>query len=95
MIHKLNKIFFQHGFCEQLRLDDGPEYRASFLKWCRRVGIEATHSSAYNSSGNAGAEKKIQDLKNLLRKVKVAGDDWLEAYSECRIAPTVEGPSPA
>ena len=58
VIHKLRKIFFQHGFCEQLRTDDGQEYRQSFQRWCRRAGIDATHLSAYNSSGNARAEKK-------------------------------------
>ena len=75
----MKKNFFQHSFCEQLRTNGGPKYRASFQKWCRRVGIEATHSSAYNSYGNARAEKKIQDMKNLLRKLKDAGEDWLEA----------------
>ena len=75
VIHKLRKIFFQHGFCEQLRTDDGPEYRQSFQRWCRRAGIDVTHSTAYNSSGNARAVKKIQDVKNLLRKVKNAGED--------------------
>ena len=57
------------------------------------MGIESSHSSAYKSSGNARA-KKIQDVKNLLRKVKDAGEDWQEAYSEWRNAPTVEGASP-
>ena len=95
MIHKLKKVFFQHGFCEQLRTDAGPEYRQSLQKWCRRAGIYVCHSSAYNSSGNARAEKKIQDVKNLLLKVKDAGEDWLQAYSEWRNCPTVEGPSPA
>ena len=39
VIKKLKKIFFQHGFCEQLRKDCGPEYRQSFQKWCRRAGL--------------------------------------------------------
>ena len=32
VIKKLKKIFLQHGFCEQLRTDCGPEYRQSFQK---------------------------------------------------------------
>ena len=57
VIKKLKKIFFQHGFCEQLRTDCGPEYRQSFQKWCRRKGIDVCHSSAYNSRKCSGRKE--------------------------------------
>jgi transposase InsO family protein len=88
---KLKNIFLNHGFCLELRSDGGPEYRETFRRWCTQAGIRSTLSSAYNSSGNARAEKKIQDVKNLMRKVKDAREEWLPAYSEWRNAPTVEG----
>ena len=46
VIKKMKKIFLRHGFCEQLRTDNGPEYRLRFQAWCRRAGIDVYHSSA-------------------------------------------------
>ena len=91
VIKKIKKIFLRHGFCEQLRTDFGQSFQA----WCRRAGIDLCHSSAYNSSGNSRAEKKIQNVKNLLWKCKDTGPDFSEAHSEWRNSPTVQGASSA
>ena len=53
------------------------------------------HSSAYNSSGNSRAEKKIQDVKNLMRKCQATGQDFSEAHSKWRCSTTVQCASPA
>ena len=67
VLKKLTKIFNNYGWPEHLRCDDGPEFRTGFMTWCRRAGIQAVHSSAYHSQGNARAENGVQQVKNLLK----------------------------
>ena len=95
VIKKLTKIFNSYGYPEHLRCGSGPEIRDSFINWCRRAGIQAVHSSAYHSQGNARAEKGVQEVKNLLKRVGEAGEDFQTAYSEYKLAPTSSGHSPA
>ena len=91
VIKKLNKIFMMFGYPTHLRSDGGPEFRDSFQKWARRAGIQSSHSSAYNPEGNSRAEKSIQDVKNLMTKIKEAGEDWDLAFCEWRSSPTSQG----
>ena len=92
---KLQKIFNHYGWPEFLRCDDGAEFRASFMTWCRRAGIQAIHSSAYHSQGNARAENAVQQVKNLLKRCAEANDDFETAYSEQRMSPRACGQSAA
>ena len=95
VIRKLRKIFLTYGFCTKLKSDFGPEYRQTFQRWCDEVGIELVYSSAYNSSGNSRAEVQVKQVKKLLRKVQLTGEDFQLVLSEWRGCPTAEGPSPA
>ena len=90
VIHKLQKIFMMFGYQEFLRSDTGPHFRDSFQRWCRRAGIQSTHSSAYKSSGNSRAEKSIQDVKKLMTKTQKANENWALAYCEWRNSPTIQ-----
>ena len=95
VIKKLRKIFLSFGFPRTLKADYGPEYRVTFGKWCEDAGIELVHSSAWNSPGNARAERAVGQMKKLMERVHLAKQDWLLSLSEFRNCPTVDGPSPA
>ena len=95
VIKKMKKIFLTFGFVQNLKTDNGPEFRGRFQEWARKAGIVTTYSSAYNSSGNGRCEKAVKDIKRLLQKVKDEGGDWPLALSEWRNCPTASGPSPA
>ena len=92
---KLTKIFNHYGWPVFLRCDAGPEFRDSFMTWCRRAGIQAIHSSAYNSRGNARAENAVQNVKNLMTRCEESGDNFETAYSELRMSPRACGQSSA
>ena len=95
VIKKMRKIFLEQGFPRTLKADYGPEYRVTFGKWCKDAGIELIHSSAWNSPGNARAERGVGQMKKLMERVHLAKEDWLLALSEWRNCPTADGPSPA
>ena len=95
VIEKMKKIFLTFGFAQNLKTDDGPEFRDRFQTWARRMGMVHSNSSAYNSRGNGRCEKAVKDVKRLLQKVKDEKGDWALAFSEWRNCPTVSGPSPA
>ena len=78
-----------------LNTDDGAEFRTSFMTWCRKAGIQAVHSSAYHSQGNARAENAVQQVKNLLKRCAEANEDFEVAYSEYRMSPKSCGQSAA
>ena len=50
------------------KVDNGPSYREEFAQECKSLGIDVIHSSCYNSESQGLIERKVQVLKNLLKK---------------------------
>ena len=79
----------------RIRADFEPHFRQRFQRWCERLGIKPETSSAYLSQSNSRVERVIGEIKKLMTKCKEAGEDFDVAFSEWKMAPRVEGPSPS
>ena len=58
-------------------------------------GWNSKHPFISISQPSSSAEKAVQEVKNLLTRVAEAGEDFENAYSEYKMAPTSTGVSPA
>ena len=95
VIKRLKKWSLTFGVPRRIRADFGPHFRQRFQRWCERLGIKPESSSAYLSQSNSRVERVIGEIKKLMTKCKEAGEDFDVAFSEWKMAPRVEGPSPS
>ena len=95
VIKRLKKWALTYGVPRRIRADFGPHFRQRFQRWCERLGIKPETSSAYLSQSNSRVERVIGEIKKLMTKCKEAGEDFDVAFSEWKMAPRVEGPSPS
>ena len=76
----MEEIFWEHGFCNFLRSDNGPQFRESFGDWAKRVGIEWVPSSPYNPQSNGCVERAIGIVKDLLSKTQRSAENFREVW---------------
>ena len=67
-IREWSSVFSKPYRC---KVDNGPSYREEFAQECKSLGIDVIHSSCYNSESQGLIERKVQVLKNLLKKIWV------------------------
>lgn len=70
LIRKLQEIFDYFGYAKQLVTDNGPPYGSyEFSKFCEKKGITLTHTPPYHPSSNGLAERSVQTVKSVLKKL--------------------------
>ena len=56
---------------EESLIDDGGNFRTSFIEEMHRLGVKHLEESAYNSSSKGGAERVLRSIKEYLRKENI------------------------
>ncbi|NJL71582.1 MAG: DDE-type integrase/transposase/recombinase [Candidatus Competibacteraceae bacterium] len=87
--------FSQFGIPEYARSDGGPQFRSKFTDFCNELGIKHELCSAYNSQSNGLAEAAVKNVKRLLQKCKMTGENFDLCLAAFRTAPRSDSFSPA
>ena len=70
-IQALKNQFCRHGIPEKCRSDNGPQFSSSdFQQFCKEYGVDHITSSPHFPQSNGEAERGIQTVKRLWKKVK-------------------------
>lgn len=70
LIDKLEDIYGYFGYNKQLVSDNGPPYCSyEFNKYCESKGIELIHTPPYHPASNGMAERAVQSVKTVLKKL--------------------------
>lgn len=70
LIKKLEEIFDYFGYVKRLVTDNGPPFSSfEFSKFCEKKGILLTHSPPYHPASNGLAERAVQTVKSVLKKL--------------------------
>ncbi|XP_059097955.1 uncharacterized protein K02A2.6-like [Tigriopus californicus] len=69
IVNALLQWFTDVGLPEVIKLDNGPQLRGPFLKFCKKFGIKNETSSPYHPQSNGLAEAGIKAMKTLLFKL--------------------------
>ena len=67
-ISKVREWSSQWGCPYKIKVDSGPGFRQTFEEGMKKLGIEAIHSSAYNSQSQGSCERGVRSVKELLKK---------------------------
>lgn len=85
-------ICARHGIPSVIRSDNGTHFTGKeFGKFCKEWGINHKTSSPYHHQSNGLAEKSVQIIKNILKKAKDSGTDFLLGLLEYRNTPLESG----
>jgi hypothetical protein len=89
--------FNTFGWPAVIRTDGGPQFRTEFSDFCEKHGISRDDgpSLPYNPQSNRLAESGVKQVKHLLAKCKVTGQDFGSAFLEYQNAPRADGGSAA
>ena len=76
MIHHTKSIFALHGITEVVISDNGPQYKSKeYDNFAKTWGFQHKTSSPTYPQSNGLAERTVQTVKNLLKKVLSSGQD--------------------
>jgi hypothetical protein len=94
---RMTSWFNTFGWPAVIRTDGGPQFRTEFSDFCEKHGISRDDgpSSPYNPQSNGLAESGVKQVKHLLAKCKVTGQDFGSAFLEYQNAPRADGVSAA
>jgi transposase InsO family protein len=95
VIKQLMRWFCDWGFPSSIRSDGGPQFRSEFAEFCSKYKIAHELSSPYNPRSNGLAESAVKNVKKILKKCLVTGEDHMIALAEFRSLPRADGFSPA
>ena len=88
MIGTLNRHLSTHGIPNKLQSDNGPPYSShEFQQFMISYDIEHDTSSLHYPQSNGKVENAVKTAKNLLKKSKPAGTDFLLALLALRNTP--------
>ena len=95
VVKEMDKIFFNFGFAEVVRSDNGPAFRSDFKAYCQENGMVHETSSPHFPQSNGHAECGVRICKQLLQKCNYRWDEFLASLLEWRNVPGRQGLSPA
>jgi len=95
VINILETWFNVMGWPASIRSDGGPQFTGQFSAWCRDKKISHELSSPYNPKSNGLAESAVKNIKYLMQKCAVSGENVGRAVYEWRNVPRTDGYSPA
>ena len=95
VLNQLETWFRDLGVPAVIRSDNGPQFRSDFSDFCSKKGIKHETSSPYNPQSNGLAESAVKNIKHLLLKCSMTGQDFGEALHAWRNVPRADGYSPA
>lgn len=87
--------FWDYGFPEHLKSDNGPQFRDQFGISCSSFAITHSTSSPYHPQSNGLAEAAVKSMKTLIRKVGTEDHAFHTALLTWRNTPRAHGFSPA
>ena len=88
--------FYQFGYPEEIKSDNGPQFRGPFEKCCESIGASHKTSSPFHPASNGLAEAGVKSVKRLLQKTGGAdGQSFRSALLEWSCTPRADGFSPA
>ena len=92
---RLDKIFMENGFCQELQSDNAPIFASQEMDdFCTQRGITQVFTSPLNSSSNGLPESFVKIHKRILKKTSTY-QDFLYALMEQRNTPREDGISAA
>lgn len=96
VITHMKGFFARHGIPQCVVSDNGPKYDcAEFCEFAKQYGFQHITSSPFYPQANGQAEKGVQIVKTLLKKVSDSKSDPYMALLSYRAAPLECGASPA
>lgn len=98
VIHSFRTSFSTHGIPDEVVTDNGPCFRSDeFASFLKENQINHIRSAPYQPASNGQAERTVQTIKNLLKKVKE--DEWKVELPRIlltlRTTPNASGYSPS
>lgn len=86
--------FWEHGFPQYIKTDNGPQFRQQFAAFCRSFHIRHDLSSPYHPRSNGLAESAVKSMKSLLKKLNLDDPAFSGALLAWRNTPRADGFSP-
>lgn len=92
VIHCFEELFSRFGKLDEVRSDNGPQFRSRFKSFLNKLGISHNPSSPKFSQSNGEAEAAVKIAKSLITK---NSENLWQALLEYRSTPLKNGLSPA
>src|SRR6185437_65592 len=104
VVEVLKSIVNDRGRAEQIRVDNGPEFRGRvFVQWCQMEGIAIKYiqpgkpmQNAYIERLNRTYREDVLDayLFETLEEVRMLSDEWQDHYNNHRPHTALKGKTP-
>ena len=96
VINNMKKIFSHHGIPLTVMADNGPQYVGhKFIAFANEWNFDIVTSSPHYPKSNGLAERNVQTIKNMLRKVYENNEDPYLAILMWNSTPKENGKSPS
>ena len=76
IINHMKVMFDEHGICQRLLSDNGPQYDCQeFKEFARNYGFELVTTSPHFPSSNGFIERQVRTVKDVFTKARETGTD--------------------
>ncbi|XP_063965770.1 uncharacterized protein K02A2.6-like [Lytechinus pictus] len=87
IISRLDRIFAQHGYPEEIVSDNGPQFISQeFASYLRSIGVNHRRITPYHPQANAEVERFNATIMKAIRTARHSGRDWHQAVNTFLLA---------
>ena len=95
LLDTIQTWFYDYGWPDYIRSDQGPQFRQEFDKFCADNSINHDLSSPYNPESNGLAESAVKIMKTLVISCKMQKESLTKAIAAWRNMTREDGTSPS